>query len=420
MSIGETTRAPRKPRHGSRERFNAIVETTSDGILILDLRGKVLYCNPSACDLFSRPAADLLGAGLGVPIVAEGQATEIQILRSIGNKPGYAQVRAQKTHWGGLDAYLVVLTDISEHLRHAEAELHLAAKVFTYAREGIAITDAAGTIVKVNDAFSRISGYSREEVLGRNPSMFASGRQAADFYGGMWLALTTLGYWSGEIWNRHKNGEFYAALLTISAVHDVDCTTQNYVGFFSDITMIKEHQERLEQAAHYDGLTRLPNRVLLADRLPLACAQSQRRNRSLAVAFLDLDGFKAVNDLHGHDVGDQLLIVIAQRLKDVLREGDTLARLGGDEFVAVLIDLEHPQDCEPVLARMLQVTGEPVRIGDAVVEVSASIGATLYPQDAANSDTLLRDADQAMYQAKRAGRNRYHLFSVTDDAGTDR
>jgi diguanylate cyclase (GGDEF)-like protein/PAS domain S-box-containing protein len=418
--MGGTRQAWKRQLQESRERFNAIVETTSDGILVLDLKGKVLYCNPSACKLFSRPAAELLGAGLGVPIVAEGQATEIQILRSIGDRPGYAQVRAQTTHWSGLAAYLVVLTDISEHMRQADAELQLAAKVFTYAREGIAITDAAGTIIKVNDAFSRISGYSREEVLGRNPSMFASGRQAADFYSGMWLGLTTLGYWSGEVWNRHKNGDFYVALLTISAVRDADCRTQNYVGFFSDITMMKEHQQQLEQAAHHDGLTKLPNRVLLADRLRQACTQSQRRNCSLAVAFLDLDGFKAVNDLHGHEVGDQLLIALAQRLKEVLREGDTLARLGGDEFVAVLIDLEHPQDCEPVLARMLQVAADPVRIGDAVLEVSASIGATLYPQNAANADTLLRDADQAMYQAKRAGRNRYHLFSGSDNVGTDR
>ncbi|WP_313951652.1 diguanylate cyclase domain-containing protein [Accumulibacter sp.] len=420
MSIDETGPARTRQRYGIRERFNAIVETTSDGILILDLKGKVLYCNPSACALFNKPAAELLGAGLGVPVVAESQGTEIQILRSIGNRPGYAQVRAQRTLWGGRDAYLVVLTDIAEHMRQAEAELELAAKVFTYAREGIAITDAAGTIIKVNDAFGRISGYSREEVLGKNPSMFASGRQAAAFYRGMWLGLTTLGYWSGEIWNRRKNGDFYAALLTISGVRDADCKTQNYVGFFSDITMMKEQQHQLEQAAHYDGLTHLPNRVLLADRMRLACAQSQRRNRSLAVAFLDLDGFKAVNDLHGHDVGDQLLIALAQRLKEVLREGDTLARLGGDEFVAVLIDLERPADCEPVLARMLQVAAEPVRIGDAVLEVSASIGATLYPQDAADADTLLRDADQAMYQAKRAGRNRYYFFSLSDDAGTDR
>ncbi len=400
----------------SRQRFNAIVETTRDGILILDLRGKVLYCNPSAGELFNRPVPEVLGAELGVPILEEGLVTEIQIVRSTGG-PGHAQVRVQKTRWNRQDAYLVVLTDVSERVL-AEARLQLAASVFTHAREGIVITDARGTIVEINDAFVRLSGYSREEALGQNPRIFRAGSHPAEFYRAMWDELKTLGYWSGEIWNRHKDGEEYAVSLTISAVRDTDLKTQNYVGLSTNITLLKAHEhqvEQLERAAHYDALTKLPNRVLLTDRIQQAIVQSLRRNRLLALIFVDLDGFKAVNDVHGHEVGDQLLVAVSQRLKGVVREGDTLARIGGDEFVAVLIDLEHCEECESVLARMLRVVADPILIADAVLSVSASIGATLYPGDPANADTLLRHADQAMYQAKRDGKNCYRLFDVMSE-----
>lgn len=405
-----------RPLQGSRQRFNAIVETTRDAILILDLRGKVLYCNPSAGELFNRPLPALLGAELGVPILEEGLATEIQIVRSTRD-PGHAQVRVEKTRWGRQDAYLLVLTDVSERVL-AEAKMRLAASVFAHAREGIVITDASGTIVQLNDAFVRLSGYSREEALGQNPRIFSSGRHPAEFYRAMWDGLKTLGYWSGEVWDRHKNGQEYAVLLTISAVRDADIKTQNYVGLFYDITALKKHEHQvaqLEYAAHYDALTKLPNRVVLTDRIKQAIAQSQRRNRMLAVVFLDLDGFKAANDVHGHEVGDQLLVSVSQRLKSVVREGDTLARLGGDEFVAVLIDLENAKECESVLARMLRVVADPIPIGDAVLSVSASIGATLYPGDPATADTLLRHADQAMYQAKRDGKNCYCLFNPTQE-----
>jgi diguanylate cyclase (GGDEF)-like protein len=203
-----------------------------------------------------------------------------------------------------------------------------------------------------------------------------------------------------------------AELLTISAVRDAAGTTQNYVGLFTDITLIKDHQRELEHIVHYDALTRLPNRVLLADRLHQAMAQSQRRGQSLAVAYLDLDGFKAVNDQHGHEAGDELLICVARHMHDALRQGDTLARIGGDEFVAVLVDLADPRDCEPVLLRLLQAAARSVTADETLLNVSASIGVTLYPQDGADADLLLRHADQAMYLAKQAGRNRYHLFDV--------
>jgi diguanylate cyclase (GGDEF)-like protein/hemerythrin-like metal-binding protein/PAS domain S-box-containing protein len=304
--------------------------------------------------------------------------------------------------------------DITER-KQSEQKLQLAASVFTHAREGITITDAAGTIVDVNDTFTRITGYSREEALGQNPRMLSSGRQSPEFYAAMWKALADKGHWHGEVWNRRKNGELYAEMLTISAVRDSDGTTQHYVALFSDITLLKGHAQELERIANFDVLTQLPNRVLLTDRLQQAVLQCQRRKNSMAVVFLDLDGFKAVNDAHGHSAGDDLLITLSQRIKAAMREGDTLARVGGDEFVALLVDLDQVNDCEVILARMLQAASDPVSIGEAEVRVSASMGVTLYPQDGADSDILLRHADQAMYTAKQAGKNRYHLFDVAHD-----
>ncbi|MDO8287287.1 MAG: EAL domain-containing protein [Rhodoferax sp.] len=295
------------------------------------------------------------------------------------------------------------------------ANLQLAASVFTHAREGIMIADANGNILDVNDTFTLITGYSRSEIIGQNPRILRSGRQDPEFYRLMWKTLAERGHWSGEIWNRRKSGEIYAEALTISAVRDATGGVSNYVALFTDITSIKEHQRQLEHFAHFDALTGLPNRVLLADRLQQAILQSQRRDQSLAVLYLDLDGFKAVNDEQGHGVGDELLIALAQRMKAALRDGDTLARIGGDEFVAVLADLQQARDCEAVINRLLQAAAEPVVLGDTVLQVSASIGVTQYPQDASDADQLMRHADQAMYIAKLGGKNRCHHFDVAQD-----
>jgi diguanylate cyclase (GGDEF)-like protein len=204
-------------------------------------------------------------------------------------------------------------------------------------------------------------------------------------------------------------------MKTISAVRNTQGITTHYVALGNDITPIKEHQNQLERIAHYDILTNLPNRVLLSDRLSQAMLQCSRHEQSLAVVFLDLDGFKAINDTHGHDVGDELLIILSARMQEALREGDSLARIGGDEFVAVLAGLAKVEDCEPVLERLLLATSERVIIDNIVVNVSASIGVTLYPQDNVDADLLLRHADQAMYVAKELGKNRYHLFDTAQD-----
>lgn len=310
----------------------------------------------------------------------------------------------------------MVISDITER-KHADDRLQQAAMVFNHAHEGILVTDAQGNISEVNEAFTRITGYSRAEVLGRNPRLLQSGRQSPAFYVDLWQQLTSQGYWCGEVWNRRKNGEVYAELLAISAVRGPGGAVQRYVGLFSDITSLKLHEQQLEHLAHFDVLTGLPNRLLKADRLQQAMAQARRTGRGLAVAYIDLDGFKAINDHFGHEAGDQLLVAIARQMQQVLREGDTLARLGGDEFVAILIDIDGVEACAPLLERLLAAAAQPMPFGEHQLQVSASLGVTFYPQaQELGGDQLLRQADQAMYQAKQAGKNSYQVFDVAQAA----
>ncbi|MFN3829089.1 MAG: EAL domain-containing protein [Tepidimonas ignava] len=302
-------------------------------------------------------------------------------------------------------------------LARQQRQLQLTASVFHHAQEAVVITDPHGTIVDANEAFTAITGYDRQEVLGRNTRLLSSGRQDRAFYQAMWAELIAHGRWSGEIWNRRKNGEVYAELLTISAVRDAQGRVQHYVGMFSDITRLKEHEQALQRIAHYDALTGLPNRVLLHDRLRQAMARTRRSQRKLAVVFLDLDGFKGINDRHGHAVGDQLLVQLAQRMQQALRGGDTLGRLGGDEFVAVLQDLDDHTASIPVLQRLLLAAATPVVVDGHTLQVTASLGLAFYPQHSdVDADQLLRQADQAMYQAKLSGKNRYHVFDAEHDA----
>ncbi|GAB2700368.1 EAL domain-containing protein [Aliiglaciecola aliphaticivorans] len=315
---------------------------------------------------------------------------------------------------GDVTGVTTLVQDVTKNKQN-EAQLTLAASVFSHAREGIIITDTKGHIIDVNQTFVNITGYTREEVLGRNPSFLKSHRQSRDFYQKLWKSIGDNGFWCGEIWNKRKNNEIYAQLLTISAVNDEKGNVKNYVAIFTDISEFKEQQHKLEHMAHFDVLTNLPNRTLLADRLGQAISQSKRNERMLAVVFLDLDGFKEVNDSYGHSLGDELLVIIASRLKETMRECDTLSRFGGDEFVAVLADLEQLQDFQPIINRMLKAASTPVIIDNINLKVSASIGVTLYPADQTDADQLIRHADQAMYLAKQKGKNCYHLFDIKSE-----
>ncbi|MGA9060289.1 MAG: EAL domain-containing protein [Terracidiphilus sp.] len=317
---------------------------------------------------------------------------------------------------GSIGGIMVFAEDITQR-KQTEERLRLAATVFTGAREGITITDRSGTILEVNEAFTRITGYTREEVLGQNPRLLQSGLHSKEFYKNMWNALIRDGQWSGEVWNRTKSGDIYAEMLTINAIRDANGEVLQYVGLFSDITEIKEHEQRLEHIAHYDALTGLPNRALFADRLRQAMAHAHRSKRLLAVAYFDLDGFKAINDRYGHSTGDALMAALALRMKRALREGDTLARLGGDEFAAVILDLDDTKACTATLNRLLAAAAEEAQIGDVALRASASAGLAFYPQatEDMDADGLLRQAGQAMYQAKLAGGNRSSIFDPSQD-----
>lgn len=300
--------------------------------------------------------------------------------------------------------------------KKAEDQLKEAASVFQHANEGIMITEADGTIVDVNEAFTRITGYTADEAIGENPRILKSGKQDKAAYDTMWKALLTERSWTGEIWNRRKNGEVYAERQTISAVLDDEGEVKRYVALFSDISALKAHQEQLEYIAHYDALTGLPNRVLLADRMQQAMSQSLRRGEKMAVVYLDLDGFKEINDAYGHSVGDRFLIMLSASMKSTLRSSDSLARLGGDEFVVIMTDLSSIDCCFPLLSRLLSASSESVQINDRALKVSASLGVTFFPQaEAIDAEQLLRQADHAMYQAKMSGKNRYHIFDDEQD-----
>ncbi len=324
------------------------------------------------------------------------------------------EVRSRPIRIHGKQYVSGIWSDITQRKRDEQA-LRITASVFDTTHEAILITDAENIIMDVNPAFSRITGYSRAEVLGRNPKLLSSGHQDAAFYQLMWKSLKENKAWRGEIWNRRKSGEVYAELLSISSICDSAGQVQRYVAVFSDITRLKDHEAELSRIANYDALTGVPNRRLLADRLRQAIAHAKRNHKTLAICYLDLDGFKDVNDRYGHEAGDKLLIDIAHRLQEELRAGDTLARLGGDEFVVLLNDMTREQECFQILERILHIIAAPVSIGKHRVSVSASIGVTFYPSENDDGDTLLRHADQAMYVAKQTGKNRYHVFDSAHD-----
>jgi diguanylate cyclase (GGDEF)-like protein/PAS domain S-box-containing protein len=308
----------------------------------------------------------------------------------------------------------VTLEDITM-VKNSEIDLRIAATAFE-SQDGLMVTDADNRILKVNKAFTEITGYSDAEVIGKNPSMFSSGRHDATFFAAMWESLNKTGRWSGEIWNRRKNGEVYPENLTISTVKNDLGIITNYVGASADISQIKAATEEIQQLAFFDSLTQLPNRRLLMDRLKHALAASARNGRQGAVLFLDLDHFKVLNDSLGHDIGDLLLQQVAARLAICVREGDTVARLGGDEYVVVLEDLseqgfEAAAQTETIANKILATLNQPYELDIHEHHITPSIGITVFDGHSATIDELLKQADIAMYQAKKAGRNTMRFFN---------
>lgn len=428
---GEELRLQEKQLLIREREFRMLAENSPDPIVRYDRDGRRSYVNPALVRYSGVPASQLIGKTFSehVPVLMSAASvahyeTHIRKVLTTGEaveweidwptSEGHSvsmQVHAvpEFNAEGELESVLAVSRDISEHKR-AEEQQRLAASVFTTSQEGIVITDAENRIINVNEAFTRITGYSHAEVRGQNPKMLHSGRQDAGYYEEMWRVLKATDRWRGEIWNRRKSGELYAELLSIVAVRDKQDLLLNYVGIFSDISRLKEHEAELDRIAHFDPLTGVPNRRMFSDRLIQATAHARRNGLPLAVCYLDLDGFKPINDRFGHEAGDQLLVVVAQHLRDALRAGDTVARLGGDEFVLLFTDLAHDQECASILARVLASVATPVMIVGNPVSVSASIGVTLFPHDDSDADSLMRHADMAMYRAKKAGKNRYHFY----------
>ncbi|MCL2635052.1 MAG: EAL domain-containing protein, partial [Betaproteobacteria bacterium] len=411
------------------ENLSGILDSLNDFIFVADLEGRILHHNRAVSKILGYAPGALIGQPIAniSPLAFQDEAAAIvaditagrcqQTLMPLQCTDGRqitVDGRIVNGYWDGKPAQIGISRDVSEQLI-AEERQKLAASVFDYAHEGIMITDPDGIIIEINAAFSKLTGYSRSETIGQTADLLKSGHQKKSFYQQMWQEIRTVGHWSGEIWNRKKSGEIFVEHLTISSVRGQHGEVSHFVGIFSDITLIKEHQQRLEQLAHFDALTQLPNRTLLADRMQLAMAQCARSGKILAVCYLDLDGFKPVNDSYGHAAGDRLLIEVAQRLKECVRTCDTLSRLGGDEFVLLFSNLDDDRKSDHAVERVISALAQPFIIDGHSVQISASIGVTLYPQDGADSDTLLRQADQAMYAAKQAGRNCYHLFDPERD-----
>ncbi len=409
-----------------------LIETIPNPVFYKDREGRYLGCNSAFSAFLGRPREEIVGRSVYDLAPRELADTYHAADEALYAHPGTQVYESRVQAAGGetrnvvfhkaaftradgsLGGLVGVILDISERVR-AEENLRLAASVFANSQEGILITDAGNRIVDANPAFTRITGYRREEVLGKDPKMLSSGRQSPAFYAEMWESLAARNAWRGEIWNKRKNGECYAELLSVATVRDERGSLLRYVGVFSDISQLKAHEAELDRIANYDPLTGVPNRRLLSDRLNHAVAHAQRQGRSFALCYFDLDGFKAVNDRLGHEMGDRLLVEITHHLKGVLRNEDTLARLGGDEFVLLFNELASEDECFTILDRVLSVISSPVDLAGHPVSVSASIGVTLFPRDDGDPDTLLRHADQAMYRAKESGKNRYHLYNPRQD-----
>lgn len=326
----------------------------------------------------------------------------------------WIEVSLRRTDLGGSQRILAMVRDITEQ-RERDRQLHLAARILESTTEGVMLTNTALRIELVNRAFTEITGYTSDEVLGSTPGILCSDRHDAEFYRALRQSLSETGRWRGEIWNRRKNGEIYPELLAISTIRDTGNAISHYVGVFSDITDLKRVQDDLEYLAHHDPLTHLPNRNLFRSRLEHGLQRAQRDRRHLAILFLDLQRFKQINDSLGHQVGDQVLIRVANSLSMHIRVSDTVSRMGGDEFVIIMEDLADPQDAATGAQKLLETFTRPLSVAEHPIYVAACIGIAIYPRDGDDGDSLLRHADMALNQAELQGANHFAFYSQEMD-----
>src|SRR5690554_2124658 len=412
------------------KRLALVASATRNMVLILDAAGRIEWVNSAFERYTGYSLANILGKQPSE--VLHGPDTDPDTVRRIHQHLFRGEVfeedllnyKADGTpYWvhtycmpigeneGVEPGFVVVQTNISDR-KNSERGLCIAASVFDRSHEAILITDKHNRIMDVNPAFARITGYSWEEVLGLNPNILSSGRHSKAYYQSMWRSIEQNDFWRGELWNRRKNGEEYVELLSVSRVHLEEPGQYFHVASFSDITALKNHARELDRAANYDELTGLPNRQLLVERLRTARQHADRQKRSLSVCYLNIDGFKAINDEFGHNAGDKALKTVADRLAHSLRRGDPIARIGGDEFV-ILVQSDTP---EIAYQRLLSEVSQPIPVADTFITVTASLGAAIYPNDNTDAEGLIRHADQAMYAAKEKGRNQFHIFDPSEDA----
>jgi len=421
-TLYETEKSARE----NQERLLAVMNNSVSLMAVKDATGRYQFANPKFERSFGFAAGQVVGKTdfqVFTPTLSnlfrERDLEAMRLHRDI-EREETLQVGGEDRHFivvrfplfdddGAITGICFQATDITDRKR-AEEQLQLAARVFDRSSEGVMVTDLEQKILTVNDAFSKVTGYSREEVVGKTPAILHSGKQMPQFYMEMWRHINECGWWQGEIWNRKKSGELYLEWLSINTVKDQADKIVNYVAMFSDITGIRESQQRIEFMASHDDLTGLPNRTLFNDRLSQALARIARSRGNLAVLFLDLDNFKVINDTLGHDAGDTLLKQAATRLLECVRMEDTVARLGGDEFVLLL------EGCDRIEAahsaeRIIQTISASYLINEHECFVGASLGISMFPEDATDPNGLMRNADAAMYHAKDLGKNTYQFFT---------
>ncbi len=429
----------RRKEHDLKEKEQKIrtfYESVSCGIIVHDQSGSVIHANEVACNIIGLNLEQLLGKVLyekwqfiqedGTPFSINTLPTTITLQTGMvvrNTVMGMLHPKDREYRWllvhsnpvfdprtGLVKQSVTTFVDITER-KEAEDHLRLSNTVFETTLEAIVVTDASATIQKVNPAFSAMTGYEVSEVIGKTPRVLSSQFQNHTFYEDMWESLLESGHWRGEIWNRRKNGELFLELKTIVAVKDQQDNTVQYVAVSHDITDYKRKVEQINHLAYHDALTGLPNRHLFHDRLIQSLAHAHLHQESLAILFIDMDRFKNVNDSLGHNIGDELLKKIARRLEECIREGDTLARLGGDEFI-VLLPTVFLQQVERIARRILEEMKAPFIIDGFELFISASIGVSMYPNDGIDQDTLIKNADTAMYQAKELGKNTYQFYTL--------
>lgn len=404
-----------------------VVEQTADAIVTVDNEDKITSWNKAAKQTFGYSQDDVYGKYLELLFPVDKTDDELNqcSISTLGQEGEDICTGLSKTGTKLTVAIsssllkdehdipvgkILILRDVTSQ-KKTEAELKLMASVFEHSAEGILITDDKNHIISINDAYSKITGYQPNEVIGKDPGVFASGKHGPEFYEEMWQTLLSTDQWQGEIWNKRKNNDIYPQLLTISLVRDDLGNVTNHIGIFTDIARQKAQEEHIQFMASHDSLTGLPNRNLLNDRIHQAFANAKRHENKVAVIFMDLDHFKNINDTLGHEVGDLLLKEVALRLQDQVREMDTVCRFGGDEFVLLLTELKQIGPVISITENFITAISNEYQIGDNKLLVTPSIGISIYPDDGHEATLIIRQADTAMYHAKRMGRGNFQFYT---------